>query len=269
MLVPKEHQDNKHMRLYHDPEPVKILNTVAGGADITINRDPNKGMYYPCAHPACDHISIVRTAPSQHRKFCRFTNPLENRPRRTRAVRERRYHPYSRVQKEGRSDSTFSDFSDDGLYSSFSSSGLESGRQSDRESGYHIPWESTSALILEQILEGVNRLNSRMDWLTEQMEEIQEQTDRNVEQVDKLVVNSASLDAHTESLRIDVDLIVEYLGDLLQENRGIKNQLRGIKMGLEEGVAAGDPRRQVMIPPKEQQQKHAAAHGQATKPIKE
>lgn len=77
----------------------------------------------------------------------------------------------------------------------------------------------------------------------------------------KIAVSSASLDALTESLRIERDLVGRYLGDLLQENRGIKYQLSGINMGLRGGgLAAGVRHRQTTTLPKVPQEEHAAAH---------
>ncbi|KAF9149641.1 hypothetical protein BG015_008563 [Linnemannia schmuckeri] len=161
----------------------------------------------------------------------------------------------TRARAEGCSDSTFSDRSD-----ATCSSSLPSGLKSGKETEHRVQLSIISALLLEQILEGVNRLNDRMDLLTEQVEEIQGQANHNEYQVQKLIVNSASMDTHTESLRINVDLFGEYIGDMLQENREIKNQLRDIKSHLGRGnTVVEDPHRKTMTPPKEQQQEKCSA----------
>ncbi|KAG0285878.1 hypothetical protein BGZ97_007641, partial [Linnemannia gamsii] len=144
-------------------------------------------------------------------------------------------------------------FSDDGSYLSSSSSALGSGKESGRDSGHHVLRESTSALIFEHIWEGVSTPNNRMNKLTEQVELIQEQTDRNEERVEK--------DCRQQREPGCAHRVTSYLGDLLQENRGIKYQLSGINMGLRGGgLAAGVRHRQTTTLPKVPQEEHAAAH---------
>lgn len=55
-------------------------------------------------------------------------------------------------------------------------------------------------------------MNKQMDWLAEQVDEIRTQ--------------NASLDAHTESLRNDMGMMEDHLGDMLQDNQKMKGYLR-------------------------------------------
>ncbi|KAF8946147.1 hypothetical protein BGZ47_001217 [Haplosporangium gracile] len=196
--LPKRQQSNTHAFLYHTPGSVQIPNKVTGGPPITIHRDPTKGMAFPCSHPNCEHRSMLKSGPLQHYKVCRFINPSHAGQSHTSA------------RANGRFASTFSDRSD-ATYSYSSSSRLESGKETE----HRVPLSTTSVRLLEQILGGVNRLNDRMDLLTEQVGGIQEQSDYNEDQVQNIIVTSASMDAHTESLHINVDLIGEHLGDML------------------------------------------------------
>jgi hypothetical protein len=58
-------------------------------------------------------------------------------------------------------------------------------------------------------------MGEQMDWLADQVDEIRTQ--------------NASLESHTEYLRIDAGLVEDHLGDLMQDNRKIKEQMRGLR----------------------------------------
>ncbi|KAG0276366.1 hypothetical protein BGZ96_003339 [Linnemannia gamsii] len=70
--LPKNQQDTKHMTTYHDPRPIELANWAAGGKPLQIHRDPRRNMRFPCTHPECDHLSILRSGPYQHMRHCKF-----------------------------------------------------------------------------------------------------------------------------------------------------------------------------------------------------
>lgn len=66
-----------------------------------------------------------------------------------------------------------------------------------------------------------------MDWLTDQIDQIRRR--------------NASLEVHTESLRIDAGLVEDHLGDLVQDNRRVKEQFRDVleDVGKMQAMAMG------------------------------
>lgn len=58
-------------------------------------------------------------------------------------------------------------------------------------------------------------MSKQMDWVIDQVEEIRTQNE--------------SLGTHTESIRINMDLMEDLLGGLLQDNGELKKDLKGLR----------------------------------------
>jgi hypothetical protein len=73
----------------------------------------------------------------------------------------------------------------------------------------------------------MGEMSKQLDWLMNQTKEIRTQ--------------NASLETHTESIRIDMDMMEDHLGGLWQDNYELKTQLKGLRQSSsKEGVKSED-----------------------------
>ncbi|KAK5815627.1 hypothetical protein F5H01DRAFT_342603 [Linnemannia elongata] len=285
--LPKNEQDTKHMTTYHDPRPVEIANLLDGGRPITIHRDPRRKMFFPCAHPECDHSSILRSGPYQHQRHCKYIKrdiqragkSKSSRPsssassfasssvataavssqsvRTTRRIRNQTIVSRGRAGRPSRVDRSSSSSvrattSARVTSSVRATSSVRSASTSSASSGSifdHTPppvsppapspppppasnnTASSAALTqlltgMQQLADTVTRFNKRLDVQTQTIGKMNEQMEWLADQVHEIRTQNAGLDAHTESLRNDMDMVQDHLGDMLQDNQDMKEHLR-------------------------------------------
>ncbi|KAG9061646.1 hypothetical protein KI688_007227 [Linnemannia hyalina] len=87
---------------------------------------------------------------------------------------------------------------------------------------------------MQQLADTVNRFNKRLNIQTQTIGKMNEQLEWLADRVDEIRAQNASLDAHTESLRNDMDLVQDHLGDMLQDNQNMKGHLRRAREDVEQ-----------------------------------
>ncbi|KAG0276153.1 hypothetical protein BGZ96_003453 [Linnemannia gamsii] len=196
------------MTRYHDPRPVFIPNPIAGRPPLKIQRDPARRMCYPCPHPKCDHISILKTDPRQHQLVCEYRD-------RTRFNRPPAPDPGAPKRRRAAASSP-------------------SGKRRARTNN------DISGVTLDQILATMNQLtytvmglDKELDVQTEGIDAIGEQMDWLIDQIDQIRSKNANLEVRAESLRIDAGLVEDHLRDLLEESRNVKEQFRSVLGDIE------------------------------------
>ncbi|KAF9149640.1 hypothetical protein BG015_008562 [Linnemannia schmuckeri] len=95
---------------------------------------------------------------------------------------------------------------------------------------------TSSASALNQILRGIDHITDTVTGLRKRLkgqkmsvDRMHEQMKWLMDQVDEIQTQSTSQGAHTQSLCIDAGLVEDHLGNLLQGNRKIKEQMKGTR----------------------------------------
>ncbi|KAF9139775.1 hypothetical protein BGX30_007487 [Mortierella sp. GBA39] len=244
------------MQIYHGPNPVVIPNPDPSLPHITVNRDPNRGMYCPRPHPECDYTSILRTNLLQHQNHCKFvqrdlkaarapidiTSPQPTLARRQ-SLRDRHaaniVTPHQQTQSTSQpSQRQLRPTSHNAGQSSSSFSSARSAAAPFPPTGSAPNSNNTTASTVTQLLttmdhiaNTVNRLDKQLDKNTKAMSGMSEQMEWVMDQVDEIRVQNASLEAHTESIRIDMGMMEDHLGGLLKDAYEIKAVLKGLREG--------------------------------------
>lgn len=84
---------------------------------------------------------------------------------------------------------------------------------------------------MDHIADTVDRLDKRLDKHTKAMSKMTEQMDWAMDQFNKIRAQNASLEAHTESIRIDMGLMEDLLGGLLKDTYKLKEGLKSLREG--------------------------------------
>ncbi|KAG0300635.1 hypothetical protein BGZ97_003132 [Linnemannia gamsii] len=245
------------MRQYHDPEPF-VLHSRGNPTrpPVELRRDPKQGMYFACSHPACDHTTITSRNACRHFRTCRFLHAGQqsatNLTTTTTAVTRGR--SVQRIQGERRSQRysprlTRRRYIERNTSSPLLSPSEESEADLDGPSREQITSPVTTTKIssvttptliattttLDQVLEAMGQLTNavagftrQFDEQTERFDEIGERMDWLVAQIDEIRSHGASLEVHTESLRINVGLAEDHLSDLLRDNWKVKEEFQAV-----------------------------------------
>ncbi|KAF9542690.1 hypothetical protein EC957_001745 [Mortierella hygrophila] len=252
--LPKSEQIPIHMSRYHDPRPRFIPNPIPGRPPIKVQRDPARAMHYPCPHPKCNHTSILRTDPRQHQLVCEYRDRTKfNRPTEEDipARRKRRTQPLGRRQQlqqkqqhrrravprlpvhqpaSSRGRSTTPAVSLRPRATDVAATEATDSKHSSR-----TPTNTLSSTTLDQILATMHQLaetvagfSNAIDQQTESIDAIGEQMDWLTDQIYQIRNKNEILEVHTESLRIDAGLVEDHLGDLVQDNRRVKEEFRSV-----------------------------------------
>ncbi|KAG9061668.1 hypothetical protein KI688_007249 [Linnemannia hyalina] len=244
------------MQIYHGPDPVVISNPDPSLPHIRVDRDPNREMYYPCPHPECDYKSILRTNPLQHQKHCKFVlrdlkaarAPIDiTSPQPTLTRRQSWRDPHAanivapRQQTQPTRQPSQRQFRPTFHYADQPSSSSSSARLAAApfpSTGSTPNSNNTTASIVTQLLttmddigNTVDRLNKQLDKNTKIVSKMNEQTKWVMDQVDEIRAQNASLEAHTESMRIDMGMTEDHLGALWMDTYKIKVALKGLREG--------------------------------------
>ncbi|KAG0278543.1 hypothetical protein BGZ96_002337 [Linnemannia gamsii] len=227
------------MDTYHDPKSVNIDNPDPALPPIPVHRDPNRGMYYPCTHPDCNHMSILNTNPAQHQVHCKLLQrdlqaaivgagaPQQiQKPQQTTQHTQRRHLHARRSANQPLSSSSSSSHSVATVPRPPKKSTSLNARFASK------PSTSTSSQLLrsvEQLTNTVYRFEQRLDRQARTIDGMGKQFDWLVDQVENIRIQTASMEAHTESIRINMDLMEDLLGGLLQDSGELKKELRGLQ----------------------------------------
>lgn len=84
---------------------------------------------------------------------------------------------------------------------------------------------------MDHIADTVDRLDKQIDKHTKTMSGMSEQMEWVKYQFDVIRAQNASLEAHTESIRIDMGMMEDHLGGLLQDTYKLKEGLKGLREG--------------------------------------
>ncbi|KAH7030369.1 hypothetical protein BKA57DRAFT_523570 [Linnemannia elongata] len=254
--LPEDQQSTWHMKTYHERNPVFLPNPDPSLPRIAVNRDPNRGMYYPCPHPECDHTSILRTNPEQHQNHCKFvqrdrkaikaaaaiTSPQPTLVRRQ-SWRDRQaaniIAPPQQTQPTMRPSLRQCRLTlrhADQPSSSPSSARLAAAPfppTGSAPNSNNVPASEVTQLqtTMDHIADTVDRLDKRLDKHTKAMSGMSEQMDWAMDQFNKIRAQNASLEAHTESIRIDMGLMEDLLGGLLKDTYKLKEGLKCLREG--------------------------------------
>ncbi|KAF8946145.1 hypothetical protein BGZ47_001215 [Haplosporangium gracile] len=239
------------MTRYHDPRPVFIPNPIAGRPPLKVQRDPTRGMYYPCPHPKCNHTSILKADPRQHQMVCkyrdrtRFNRPIEaqilthkKRPKRQLFGR-RQQQQQQQQQRRRRAVPRFPVYRHSSVQPSSSTpiyrpsvAAAAAASDSRHMSRTHA---NISFTVLDEILATMINLTNSISGLAKELDQqtvgidtMGEQMDWLTDQIDQIRSKNAGLETHTESLRIDAGLVEDHLRDLIQDNRKVKEQFRDV-----------------------------------------
>ncbi|KAK3841064.1 MAG: hypothetical protein J3R72DRAFT_158496 [Linnemannia gamsii] len=237
--LPKNKQTREHLLTYHDPRPKMLHNLDPTLPPIMVYRDPNQGMYFPCPHPECDHISILRNGPYQHQKHCRFqrhdrqtgaivTTKTKNTTNTTtatstaaavsvikplRPVRIKRQRRRQSLVSRRQVDLSLSSALPAAPRSSSSGSNLNHTSLSDPPAATTAASDADTTEILtgmRQLVDIVAGLGKQLDRQTKIIDIMSEQMDILTDQIEKLRNRNASVEARTGSISLDMGLVADH-----------------------------------------------------------
>ncbi|KAF9152952.1 hypothetical protein BG015_004383 [Linnemannia schmuckeri] len=253
------------MQTYHELLPAVILSPDPSLSRITVHRDPNRGMYYPCPHPDCDHTSILRTNPTQHHNHCKFvqrdlnaavaaaasidsfqptlarqqaqpdqqTAAIVVPPQQTQQTIRRSQRQLRTTQRDVRQP--------------LSSSSLARLAAAPFPPAGSAPTNITASAFtqllttMDQLADKMDRIDKRLGKHTKAMNTMSEQMEWLMDQADEIRSQNASLEAHTESVRIDMGMMEDHLGGLFENTYEFRKELRGLrKDGGKAAIAVKD-----------------------------
>ncbi|KAF8946867.1 hypothetical protein BGZ47_011106 [Haplosporangium gracile] len=252
--LPKGQQNTWHMQTYHELLPAVILSPDPSLPRITVHRDPNREMYYPCPHPDCNHTSILRTNPTQHQNHCKFVQRDLQAAAAAAAIIDSSQPTLARRQAQPDRQAAAIVVSPQQTQ--------QTTRRSQRQrrstqGGAHQPLLSLSSahlaaapfppvgsaptnttafaftqllITMDQLTDMVDRIDKRLGEHTKAMNTMNGQIVWLMDQVDEIRSQNASLEAHTESIQIDMGMMEDHLGGLLEDS---------YKLGRAERLARG------------------------------
>ncbi|KAF9149638.1 hypothetical protein BG015_008560 [Linnemannia schmuckeri] len=272
----KRKQTPEHMRSYHDPEPLLLHSRDSNRPSVQLHRDPNQGMLFACSHPDCDHTTITTSNARRHYRTCQFLHPRRQTTTTniTAVTHGQSKQPMRQLRSQRqsslllrRSYTEQDSSSPSPSLSSHSSPGV-SDTDSDIPSTKPTITSITNTTIsinntvtaaasapsapsarsfatLDQVLEAMTQVTSAVAEFTKQLDEQTERIDETGERMDWLVAqiyearnHNANLEANVESMRINMGLVEDCVGDLLQDNRKVKEEFKDVSEKIEGMVSS-------------------------------